>query len=183
MPGESFAARAARFGTWARIGLLWAGCVGCVVAFDLRQHVTRLEAGRDPGPVPDSRFFYTAAEATAYLDAIGPRGRELFADTQLTLDLLFPALYGGLFVSLVARLCPLRVARCAVWLPVAAVACDLGENVLLAAAARRFDGRVSDLAAVAAYCTAAKWVLLGLTGLAIVVGGLSSAVAWLRRDR
>jgi hypothetical protein len=180
---DAFYVRAARFGSWPRIGLMLAGCIACRVAFILRGHIILLGAQCDPGTVPDARLWYTPPKLVEYFRAIGERGRDLYASTQLTLDTLFPCLYGTMLCCLVARVCAPGLARRAIWLPIGAACCDLIENVLLAFLAWQFDGAPSDVGWLAAGATATKWLLLGVAGLALGVGTIGLAVAWIRGPR
>src|SRR4051794_39897197 len=106
--------------------------------FALRERVIQLGAKVDPGGVPDAKLWYTRDDVRTYLERIGKDGRGLYATTQLTLDILFLLLYGGLLCCLVARLCRPGLARFWVWMPVCASAADIGENALLACLAIGF---------------------------------------------
>jgi hypothetical protein len=152
---------------------MFAGCVACVVGFTFREHLIRLHAACDPGPSPDSwRRFYTPKEVREYFDKIGSNGRDLYARTQLTLDLLFPLFYAGFLAALTARLGPPGVARFLIWLPVAAALMDVGENVMLAHLARRYNGAESGLATMTAVFTVAKWILIGVALIGLLICGL-----------
>jgi hypothetical protein len=138
----------------------------------LRQFVLSREAQVDPGNVPDSRLWYTAADTRDYLGQIGPSGRCLYVATLLTLDLLMPVLYGGLLGYLIASLCSVGFGRRWVWVPVGAATADIGENILLAYLAATFDGGASRLTPVAACLTAAKWVLSAAAVFGLILGAL-----------
>jgi hypothetical protein len=168
----AFSDRIARAVSCWRVGLLLAGCLVCVSVFALREHVFLLGARSDPGPVLDSRLWYTPADALAYFDLIGPGGRSLFAVTQLTLDTVYPLLYGGVLCCLIAKLSASRPARLVVWLPVGAVATDLGENVVLVVLATTFIGEESSLAWLATGLTATKWTLIAASLLGLLVGSV-----------
>jgi hypothetical protein len=172
-----------------QFGLLAAVFMACAAVFTHRE--TLLWSGR-PTPaearaVPDARLGYTSSEVRAYFDAIGPRGRGLYVATQLTVDLIFPLLYGLLLAVLLAHLFP----RPTWWVgvPVAAAAADLGENFLLTGLACTFNdsiaiSRAAIWATAAAAClTVTKWALLAATALGVLVGLAYRAREWLRAPR
>lgn len=164
---------------WRQIGWLALGTLACVGAFALRGAVLEMGASAEPGRTPDGRWWYTPGEARTYLDALGPRGRALYAATQLSLDVVFPLLYGGLFAALLVRLLPDGFARWLVWAPVLMVAADLGENVLLASVA---SGRLaaSPLPVQTAAClTLLKWSLFYVLAVVLALGSVA-AVTGLR---
>jgi hypothetical protein len=164
-------------GTWPRIGLLVVAAVGCSAGFNIRDHVTAMGATADPGSVLDKRFGYSPADARKYFELIGEPGRRLYAQTQWSIDLLFPAVYGALFLFLVVRLCPEWLGRRLMWLPIAAVAADYGENTLLTTLASCFAGNQPELARIASGFTVTKWTLIGLASLGLLVGAIWSAFA------
>jgi len=169
---------------------LFAGCLACVALFQVRGGVTpcrpkesdatAAHAGKpdcacDPTvcELPDSRTLgYDAEELQAYFAAIGPDGRHLYAWTQLTLDAAFPPCYAAFLVALTVRLYPRGPGRWAVWLPVAAAAADLGENLLLALMARDVP--------VAWDCVGLASILTNIKGAALLltVVGLTAVGAW-----
>jgi hypothetical protein len=121
------------------VGLVLAFLV-CAWLFELREAATWPDRPPAERPkVPDSRVLgYTADELHDYFDAIGPRGRARYVATQLTLDVVFPAVYGTLFTGVLMWLYP-RPTRW-VWVPVAAVVADLCENLWLVGLASTFSG-------------------------------------------
>jgi hypothetical protein len=165
------------------LGLFAAVFAACLAVFTHRETVTW--RGRDTPAevrtVPDARLGYSAAEIRAYFDAIGPRGRGLYVATQLTVDLIFPVVYGILLAVLLAHVFPHPTWW--VWVPVAAATADVCENLLLAALACTFNDAtqipqaVIRTTAVAACFTVAKWGLLVATGLGVLVG-----LGWRVRD-
>ncbi len=179
-----------RFASRRRTMRLFAGCLACVTLFQVRgfftpccpkkpaatpAHAGKPDCACDPKvcELPDSRMSgYDAEELKAYFAAIGPSGRHLYAWTQLTLDVAFPLLYAAFLVALTIRLYPRGPGRWAVWLPVAAAAADLGENLLLALMA--WDVRAAwDWVGLASILTSIKGAALLVT-----VVGLTAVGAW-----
>src|SRR5262249_32103922 len=151
-----------RVATWRRVGYLALGIAVCALLFTWRSHwlheVARAEATTkqveyaDPGSSPDSAWWYGEQDLQSYFDAIGRRGRILSAIPDLTLDVIFPLLYGAFLAALIVRLTPPWLARRGVWLPVTAVAADFGENILLATRAISDTHDSANLAHFAAVC-------------------------------
>src|SRR5437879_2395351 len=106
--------------TWPVVALLVVGFLLCQMGFAWRHKAL--------GPtheVPDARLWYTPDDVRTFFDQIGDCGRQLYAFTQVTLDLANPLLYGTLFAVLIVRLFGSRYPGL-VPLPVAAA--DLLEN-------------------------------------------------------
>ena len=131
------------------------------------------------GPL-DMRFSYTAAQAYATLDAYGPAGREFDLNTELTVDLLYPIIY-GLFCSLAILYFRQRwgpahpaLARLAL-LPFLAVLADYLENAAVIGLLLIYPDRLPPLAVAASLLTSAKWLLQGLS-LALVAASAAGAL-------
>ena len=177
-----------RFASRRRTMRLFAGGLACVALFQVRgfftpcrpkeSAATPARAGKpdcacDPKvcELPDGRTLgYDAEELQAYFAAIGPDGRHRYAWTQLTLDVAFPLLYAAFLVALTAHIYPRGPGRRAVWLPVAAAAADVGENVLLALMA--WDVSAAwDWVGLASILTQLKGAALLLTVLGLAAVG------------
>ncbi len=161
----------------APVARLIAAFVICLMLFRLRNWCF---GGAKP---PDGRWGYSPANVHEFLGLVGPAGRQLYAWTQVTLDLVFPFLYGLLLSGWIARTPPPRISRYAVWLPWLAALLDLGENGILAYLAWTWtaDGPPSSVAALASKATRGKWVCLGLAILCVLPGSLRHL--WQRRHR
>src|SRR6266508_4297761 len=161
----------------APVARLIAAFVICLMLFRLRNWCF---GGAKP---PDGRWGYSPANVHEFLGLVGPAGRQLYAWTQVTLDLVFPFLYGLLLSGWIARTPPPRISRYAVWLPWLTALLDLGENGILAYLAWTWtaDGPPSSVAALASKATRGKWVCLGLAILCVLPGSLRHL--WQRRHR
>jgi hypothetical protein len=118
----------------------------------------------------DARLFYTRADATAYLAALGPKGRHGYFLHEVV-DLGFIATYTTLLRRLAVRW---KLPRALRWLAFAPGAADLVETggilaVLAVPAA-------APLVAVLGATTAVKWA-----AAALVVSGFGGALAVRRR--
>lgn len=152
---------------WQRDLIFYVMLLICMAAFQMRGALSGLIAGCDPGESLDGRWTgYCVAEATTYLENLGPKGRSLYASTQLTLDLAFPLLYGSLFALLSVRCLCRNISRWFVYLPVAMALADWSENFLTAVAACRFKSGSKWMIPPASIFTQLKWWLGG----AILVG-------------
>jgi hypothetical protein len=157
--------------TWPRVFLLAALFLLIVGVFDLR----RKALGHENPALDGRRRGYSPEDARKFFEAIGPDGRKLYANTELSLDVAFPLVYGSLFAALLILLYGQVSARYRVLVPLLTVVMDLAENVTLAFLASRFDGKASPLARVAAVFTLLKFVLFVLSLLLILFGVVAAA--------
>lgn len=154
-------------GTWPVVALLFILFVACAQGFELRRKALGFE-----NATLDSRRWYTPVEARDFLKNIGERGRKIYAATELTLDLLFPIVYGALFSILLIHVYARETGKNLLLVPVLTALADIGENLTAAYLTLQFDGQVSSLARVAAVFTLVKSVLLAITLILILVGGV-----------
>src|SRR5262245_45951537 len=139
-------------GSWTR----W--FIALVVGIALFLLRRKYLGGADP---PDSFWQgYTAAQVTDFLRQIGPRGRSLYAWTQLTLDVVFPVVYAVCIARPIARTAPPAIGPLLIWLPFVVAGFDLAENVATAYLAWTFDGRPAPLAEFASLFTRSKYAFL-----------------------
>jgi hypothetical protein len=149
--------------------------------FVLLQVLFRTQLGQVPSPAPDARLHYSSQELVAYLDALGPEGREVYMRLHL-LDMAFPLVYGLFFATLLAVFWGGRrrgtVAALAI-VPLVGTLSDLAENVCIRIVSAQFAaGRsVDDVAALAlpatslaAVATTVKWTAAALTVLLVLTG-------------
>jgi hypothetical protein len=140
------------------------------------------------GPVLDVRFGYSPDEVHAYAAALGPEGRRLYAITQVTLDLAYPALYGlllaGLLVLVLARGFPGRqgVALLAL-VPFAMALLDVAENLAIVVLMLLFPVTPVWLAHLASAFTVDKWLVGGIIVVLLVAGTVAWGVGRLRGGR
>lgn len=130
---------------------------------------------------PDSMRHYTPEQLTAFFMSIGENGRRLYALTQITLDVAYPAVYGLLFATLLVILFPWAKTRCIVLLPLLSVLFDLLENFTTAYLAWTFDGlRTTNLGRIAPIFSTGKWWGVTLSLAAIALGAVLKLVSLLR---
>lgn len=156
--------------------LLFAACGLCLALFNVRSAALVRHAAR-VGPEcqvatlesPDSRIGgYDAATLEALFTCWGPKGRALYAKTQVTLDLAFPLTYGLLLGLLVLNLARAGQERL-VLVPLLTLIADLGENLLLARLAWQGAPVEESLARTALAFTYVKFALFA-TSLALILG-------------
>lgn len=163
-----------RIATWPIFALLVVLFILCTLGFQWRNRVIREIAGHDV-KLFDIRDSYTPDEAREMLKTIGERGRRIYAITQLTLDLVFPFIYGGLFVITLYKL--YGNPGYLLLVPLITVVADLLENLLTSYLALSYrTGVANPVAQVASIFTTVKKsglvvsVVLILAGTAIWVG-------------
>lgn len=128
--------------------------------------------------VLDTRLWYTPDDVRAFLEAIGQTGRELYLVTQLSVDLLFPAMYGLLCALLLVRLCGRTWGGPLAAMALVAAAADVVENLCTAWLAATYDRQSSWVALPALAATLAKFALTFAALVAIVLG---SVWHWIHR--
>ncbi len=119
---------------------------------------------------PDGRpYGYSPQEAADFFKEIRDGGRKIYALSELTLDVFFPFIYGGILVILLITYWKWRHL---LLLPLIAAGADLLENITLAFLALSFDGTASPVAYVASAFTVIKGAGILLSLLLIVAGML-----------
>ncbi|MEK6375889.1 MAG: hypothetical protein AABO58_24700 [Acidobacteriota bacterium] len=129
----------------------------------------------------DGSWFYTPDAARAKLEALGPKGRNVYRSQEIQLDLVFPLIYGFLLAFALALLAPgTKLPRWIVILPLIAALADYGENFSALAMLGRFERGVSldGIPWLGSVCTLIKQTIS--RGSFIVAGALAIA-AWLRK--
>jgi hypothetical protein len=111
---------------------------------------------------------------------LGEQGRQIYGMTELSLDLIFPLIYGSLIGIFIIRLYNGDTGKKLIMLPLLTIAADLLENVAAAYLALSFDGKASTLAWASSIFTMTKWVRF-LLCLAFVLKGALDGV--LRSDK
>lgn len=157
--------------TWAVVSLLILVFFFCFQAFNWRTAKLGYE-----NQILDSRFWYTPAEAQSFLMSLGSEGRNLYALTQITLDVIFPITYGALFAALIVHLYSALLAQRLLILPLGAAMADLGENFTTAYLAWSFTGSQSSLVWLALVFTLIKFALFITSLVLILIGGVRGVV-------
>jgi hypothetical protein len=139
----------------------------CNLGFQWRSKVMREIAGHDV-KLFDIRESYTPDEARELLKTIDERGRRIYAITQLTLDLVFPFIYGGLFIITLYRL--YGNPGYLLLVPLIAVVADLLENLMTTYLALSYEGLASPVARVASTFTTVKRAGLVISVVLILAG-------------
>jgi len=156
-----------RLASWQVVALLFVLSIICVLGFKWRDKKLGYE-----NPGLDGRGWYSPIEVRDFLHNIKEEGRRIYYTTELTLDLLFPLVYGTLFASLITHVYARESAKFLVLVPLLAVICDVIENIILAYLAWQFNDLTSPVARVAAIATAVKSGLFILSLLLIFGGAL-----------
>jgi hypothetical protein len=122
-------------------------------------------------------FGYSAERAYGVIAAYGEAGRRAYAFLLLTVDLIFPFLYGYfLFLSLQAV--SLRAGFSTRWagriaaIGFVAAACDWMENISFLILMRIFPGQSITVTKIGSFFTMTKFLLSGVSVLTLVVTGI-----------
>jgi hypothetical protein len=156
-----------RYTTVPVVALLFVLFLMCQMAFEARRKALPVQSH-----TPDATFWYSPATARDQFEAMGPDGRRLYAITEVTLDLIFPIIYGGLYTLLILQLYQREQAKYLMLIPLLTSLTDLMENFSIAYLAWNFDGKESGFTRVAATFTAVKSVLFLLSLLTIFAGAV-----------
>lgn len=158
--------------SWPLVSILVTLMLVISQGFTWRAERLGVQADRRP---PDVRFGYTHSELETLFGHWGPDGRRLYVTTQLTLDLLFPLVYGLLFACLIVRTCDPSWGRWLCLLPLILVVCDYVENCSCLGLTWLYrDGNPLPigLVTIASLATQAKIILFLTTVLVILIAGV-----------
>jgi hypothetical protein len=157
--------------TWPVVALLLVAAVLCTQGFEWRKKTL----GYENPPLDGRHRLYTPEDARILFKELEKRGQlRLYGITEVTLDLIFPFVYGTLFAVLFSNVYNQTYARWLILLPLLASVADLVENTLIAVETFRFNHQPSLLIYIAATFTATKNILLLLAFVAIVIGALGA---------
>lgn len=130
----------------------------------------------------DTKLNYTSAELYKIIDAYGAQGRQVYALSHLTADVLFPLVYAFFFGLLTAYIFQ-RAFPIDSWVqrlnlvPFMLLIFDLLENLGVVILLLAFPTQMEGLARFTGILTSVKWIIAGIT-VALPVGGTG---AWLLR--
>jgi hypothetical protein len=129
-----------------------------------------------PNPTLDARPGYTAQEAFSLAGALGPQGRQLYALSEVTADLVFPVLYNLLTGLLLALVVPkafpnasLRLRETLPRLPILTAIADYLENAGIVTLLMVYPSQPTALAWVTSGFTLTKYILLAAGALPVLV--------------
>lgn len=159
--------------TWVKVAALVSGLALCWMAFDWRDCVVAHNAFDKTTffvPLDAKPFFYGSEFANSVIGNLTPRGRYWYGGSEVTLDLAFPILYAIAFLWILGRIFPKnhKFRTAALVLPVIAAASDVLENILIAVMAF-WPASIKVLGGFAGILGLAKWVLVCLSGLVVLV--------------
>lgn len=156
-----------KIATWRMFWILFIVCVVCNLGFWWRNNAL----GKTIVTFDGRKTGYTPEEAKQLLADLGPDGRRTYVLTQITLDLIFPFVYGGLFVILFSKL---GLPRYFLLLPVLTVIADLLENFSAVFLTLNYqtDAPAPQFARLASIFTVTKWIGVLLMFLTLVGGFL-----------
>lgn len=115
----------------------------------------------------DVQMWYGAAEVQTHMAALSPAERNAAAWSHLTVDAVFPFVYGLLLALLLVKAWP----ESRLWqLALAVIAADLMENIWLAALYWAYPQGLSWMAPVAGLWTSLKWTLVAVSLFMLIRG-------------
>jgi hypothetical protein len=125
----------------------------------------------------DSRWSYTSHEVKEFFKNLEPKGVELYKWTEITVDGIFPFIYGAFCATFIVLLYPTEVARILILFPAFTILTDLGENLTIFALASKYsksqNSHLSNLTRIAMFFTRTKFVLLSTSLVIILIGGIT----------
>ncbi len=131
-------------------------------------------------PVLDLQFFYTPRQAYEIIGTYSPSMRQAAAITRLTLDVVYPLIYGMMLTFLLTltfrrAFAPRPLADAAIFIPWGGVLFDYLENIGFAVMFLSYPKEYYFLAQVSAVFTALKWTLIGVAFVLALAGGVKLA--------
>ena len=160
------------------------GCLLCILGFAWRNNKLAAGLPADEKTALDGRFYdlkknrflYGPQEVDALFTNLEKnQNLQLYAITEITLDLVFPLLYTLLMIFLMVRVFPPKIAQYLIFLPILAGIGDLLENFTIAFLAFTFQaGQLSNLSTLAAAFTGSKWILVFISLLVLLIGWIRS---------
>lgn len=131
----------------------------------------KLMSAPDAGPL-DLMFAYTPTEAFAHIAALSDEGRQAYRLFLVTADFAYPVSYTLLFAWLIVMLkrkTRWQEARFPVILPLLVFGFDMLENTSVVALLSAYPDQPVSLALAASIFTTLKWVMAGVSILAIIM--------------
>ena len=170
-----------RWANWKVITILAA----LFLAFDFFVLPAMASPGGESLPVLDLKFWYSPRQAFQAISQYSPQARQASVITHLTIDVIYPLIYGlliSLLLIVVFRNASPGQQRQLPFLPWRAVFADYLENIGLVAMFLLYPSQFALLSWVTAIFTALKWIQIGFSILALLVGILLLALGrWKRR--
>jgi hypothetical protein len=151
--------------------------------FECRNRTLTAYSG-EPQPTLDSDVCYGPQKAHELFGKLGDRGRQLYAWTEITVDLIFPIIY-SFFLSLLIiyifqKSSSNKSLQSLAILPFVAMLFDYGENTLIAFMLFAYPQKYFAVAWVASLFTKLKWILLAVSFAAILFGLIRLVIKSLR---
>jgi hypothetical protein len=138
----------------------------------------------DDVTILDSRLCYTPEDVRDLFATLKNRGAlRTYTLSLLSLDLVFPIVYGSLLVLLLSWTLRDRLGPLPFILPALLVLTDFLENAMIASLAFRFHGQRSSWSSLASAFTATKWANAIVVVELIIIGLVWKFVAPRGRDR
>jgi hypothetical protein len=138
-------------------------------------------AGRQVGII-DTMYAYNPDQVYEKIPAYGEEGRQFYALTEFTIDLVYPILYNLFLMLTMALIFRQAFSGDSVWqrlrfLPLAVWISDYAENTCITILLLNYPQRLDVLAWISSFFSTAKWSL-GVASLALIVIGL---IVWLAK--
>lgn len=160
-----------RWANWKTIALL----AMLFLVFDIFILPAAASASGESLPMLDTRFWYTPQQAYEAIAQYSPEARQTAITTHLTVDFVYPLVYGlllSLLLLVVYRRAPAVQQSQLALFPWRAVFADLFENIGLVVMFAIYPSQFSLLAWLTTIFTALKWIQLGFSFLALLIGVL-----------
>ena len=145
-----------------------------LVIFPMRSARLQELSGKST-PIIDVMFAYTPAQVYELVPAYGEQGRQLYAVTELTVDLAYPILYNSLLSLLMAIIFRSAFSSGSQWqklplLPLASWLADYVENVGITIMLVSYPQELDALAWITSLFSTVKWTVGGACVILIVIG-------------
>lgn len=153
--------------------LLFAAGLALIFLFQVRNHHLEQLSGKSR-PTLDGKLYYSPDSAFAIIDSLGEKGRNFYALTELTLDLIFPIIYSLLLSLLIIYLFkrPRKYKHYQLlgFIPFVGFFADILENASIVGMAYSYPDKNTLVAGAASTFTCIKWISLMTSAVIIVIG-------------
>lgn len=119
---------------------------------------------------PDTSFFYQSEKIFDLAESYGESGRDFYIMIRWTFDVIWPMVYGSFLYVMMKWIQKGFKLNKLTLLPIAGVVFDFIENICATLIFWAYPTRLEGLAKVIPYITMIKWIAIGISFAAIIIG-------------
>ena len=152
-------------------------------ALVLPRQANKAEQDTGSGDSPDTAFFYSAGDLYRMAGAYGEQGRRAYVRARFTFDLVWPLVYTLFLGTAISWVFGRAFGPHSRWqranlTPLGGALFDYLENLATSLVMLRYPDQTALVADLAGMFTAAKWILLGVSFLLLLIGAVVLVWRW-----